>query len=126
MMRMKLHHHPHAMGVGQGLTPERLQMFMAGLSGMAPEEVRKAKLLFIRNQISQLRATKASVGGFGIAQGCFAIIPIFWPILLAQRSGMKAMLRLEEDQIRNALSVWREDLGADAVQLEQELASLVN
>lgn len=107
-----------------GLTPERLQLFIAGLSGMAPDEVRKAKLLFIRNEISQLRALKTSFAGFGAAQGCFAIIPFFWPVLWAQRSGMKAALTLQIEQIRNALSVWKDDLGADSVQLEQDLRLL--
>jgi hypothetical protein len=100
-------------------------MFIAGLSGMAPDEVRKAKLLFIRNEISQLRALKTSFAGFGVVQGCFAIIPIFWPILWAQRSGMKAAVTLHSEQIRNALSVWGEDLGADASALEAELSALL-
>jgi len=107
-----------------GLTPERLQLFIAGLSGMAPDEVRKAKLLFIKNEISQLRAIKTSFAGFGVAQGCFAIVPIFWPVLWAQRSGMKAALTMQSEQIRNALSVWKNDLGADGLQLEQELQAL--
>ena len=34
------------------LSPEKLQMFVAGLSGLAPEDVRKAKLLYLRNAVS--------------------------------------------------------------------------
>jgi hypothetical protein len=101
-------------------------MFIAGLSGMAPDEVRKAKSLFIRNEISQLRALKTTFAGFGVAQGCFAIIPLFWPILWAQRSGMKAAVTLHSEQIRNALLVWGEDLGADASALEAELSALLS
>jgi hypothetical protein len=107
-----------------GLTPEKLQLFIAGLSGLPTEEVRKAKLLFIKNEISQLRALKSSMAGFGVAQGCFAIIPIFWPILWAQRSGMNAAVTMQTEQIRNALAVWRDDLGSDAAELEFELNSL--
>lgn len=103
------------------LTPERLQMFIAGLSGMAPDEVRKAKLLFIRNEISQLKAIKTTSAGFGVAQGCFAIIPLFWPILWAQRSSMNAAVTLQCEQIRNAISVWGDDLGPDRAALEAEL-----
>jgi hypothetical protein len=105
----------------RGLTPERLQLFLAGLSGLDPEEVRKAKLLFVRNELSQLKAFKASLAGFGTAQGCFAIIPIFWPIISAQRSSMNAMLTLQKEQIQNALSVWRDDLGEDGRMIEREL-----
>ena len=99
-------------------------MFIAGLSGMAPDEVRKAKLLFIRNEIAELRATVKSHAGLGVVQGCFAIIPIFWPILWAQRSGMKAMVNMRREQIGNALAVWREDLGPDAAALDAELTAL--
>ena len=107
-----------------GLTAEKLQMFVLTLAGLAPDEVRKAKLLFLKNEISQLRALKASYAGFGVAQGCFAIIPIFWPILAAQRTGMNANLTMHVEQIRNALSVWHDDLGPDAAALEQELQAL--
>lgn len=100
-------------------------MFLGGLSGFAPDEVRKAKLLFLRNEISQLRAIKTSQAGFGVAQGCFAVIPIFWPVLWAQRTGMKASLTLHTEQIRNALAVWRDDLGDDAATLEAELSSIL-
>ena len=96
-------------------------MFIASLSGMVPEEVRKAKLLFLKNEISQYRAIKTTHGGMNVAQGCFMIIPIFWPILYGQRRAMKAELNLQQEQIRNALSIWADDLGRDAVILETEL-----
>jgi hypothetical protein len=52
-----------------GLTPEKLQLFIAGLSGLNADEVRKAKILFVRNELSQLKALKAAMAGFGVAQG---------------------------------------------------------
>ena len=107
-----------------GLTPEKLQLFIAGLSGLNSDEIRKAKLLFVRNELSQLKALKTSMAGFGVAQGCFAIIPFFWPILWAQRKGMDAAVTLQKDQIRNALLVWEDDLGDDKRQIEAELDSL--
>lgn len=92
------------------LSPEKLQLFVAGLSGLSPEEVRKAKFLYIRNAISEYRAMQASLEGFGQAQGCLSIIPIFWPIIRAQRRMMDAQLRLARERIRNAIEVWRDDL----------------
>ncbi|MEZ5940863.1 MAG: hypothetical protein R3C18_05700 [Planctomycetaceae bacterium] len=115
-------HHPY--GHGYGLTPDRLQLFIAGLSGLDPEEVRKAKLLFLKNELSQLRALKASYAGFGTAQGCFGFIPIFWPVLHAQRSMMSATMTSHKEQLRNALDVWRNDLGQDAIGIERELDAL--
>jgi hypothetical protein len=106
------------------LTSEKLQFFLAGLSGLNADEVRKAKVLFIRNELSQLKALKTSMAGFGVAQGCFAVIPFFWPILWAQRSGMNAALTLQKEQIRNALAVWREELGDEAGKIEAELEAL--
>lgn len=107
-----------------GLTPEKLQFFIAGLSGLNGDEIRKAKLLFVRNELSELKALKTSMAGFGVAQGCFVIIPVFWPILWAQRKGMDAAMTLQKDQIRNALLVWEDDLGDDKRLIEAELDSL--
>jgi hypothetical protein len=108
-------------GSFHGLTPEKLQLFVAGLSGLDPEEVRKAKLLFVRNELRKLKAMHTSLAGFGAARGCFSVIPIFWPILSAQNSSMNAILTLQKDQIRNALQVWRDELGEDGRAIEREL-----
>jgi hypothetical protein len=103
------------------LSAQQLQLFVAGLSGLSQDEVRKAKSLYIRNAISEYKAARASLSGFRVAQGCFMIIPVFWPILWAQRSGMNAGLTLYEERIKNALAVWRDDLGKEADELERLL-----
>jgi hypothetical protein len=102
------------------MSPEKLQLFVAGLSGLAPEEVRKAKLLYIRNAISELKALEAGFAGFGQAQGCMSIIPLFWPILGAQKRLMAAHLQLGKDRIRNAIDVWRGDLKGERLVLDGE------
>ena len=103
-----------------GLSPEKLQLFVAGLSGLAPEEVRKAKLLYLRNAISEFQAMQASYEGFGQAQGCMSIIPVFWPIIGAQKRMIAAQLQLCKDRIRNALDVWRADLKGERFLLDGE------
>jgi hypothetical protein len=105
------------------LAPQQLQMFVAGLVGLTPEEVRKAKSLYIRNAISEYKAARASLRAFTVLQGCFAIIPIFWPFIWAQRAGVNANLKMYEERITNALAVWRQDLGAEATELEALLAA---
>jgi hypothetical protein len=95
---------------GDPLAPEMMQLFVAGLSGLAPEEVRKAKLLYIRNATSQYQAMKANIQAFGQAQGCMSIIPIFWPMQRAQKQMLQAQMQLGRDRIRNAIDVWRDDL----------------
>lgn len=95
------------------LSPEKMQMFIATLSGLPQEEVRKAKSLYIRNAIAEYHAMQESLAAFGCAQLFFAIIPIFWPILYLQRRMMNAQRRLCEERIRNALEVWKDDLGGE-------------
>jgi hypothetical protein len=102
------------------LSPEKLQLFAAGLSGLAPEEVRKAKVLYIRNAISELQAAKASYEAFGRSQGCMSVIPLFWPVLGAQKRVMAAQLQLSRDRIRNAIDVWRHDLKGEQFQIDGE------
>jgi len=96
------------------LSPERLQFFVAELSGLAPEEVRKAKSLYVLNAISEYRAMNASFEAFGCLQMVFAIIPIFWPILYVQRRMMRAQKTLFQERIRHAIAVWKDDLQGEA------------
>ena len=104
------------------LSVQQLQLFAAGLSGLSKDEIRKAKSLYLRNAISEYKAARASMRGFQKVQGCAAIIPVFWPILWAQRSGMNAGMTLYQDRIKNALTVWRDDLGGEAQELEKLMA----
>lgn len=104
----------------QGLTAERLQLFTASLSGMSIDEMRKAKLLFIKNEISQLRALMSSQQSLHTAQGCFGILPFFRPVVNLQRSTVMAAVTLQAEQITNALDVWGDDLG------EGEVAKLLD
>jgi hypothetical protein len=102
------------------LSPEKLQLFVAGLSGLASEEVRKAKVLYIRNAISEYRAMAESFHGFAQTQGCLSIIPLFWPILGSQKRMMAAQLQLAKERIRNAIDVWRDDIRGERFQLDGE------
>lgn len=96
------------------LSPERMQLFVAGLSGLAPDEVRKAKTLYIRNAIAEYHAMEESLRAFGCLQVAFAVIPIFWPILYVQRRAMNAGRELMKQRIRNALDVWKDDLAGES------------
>jgi hypothetical protein len=108
---------PHS---SEFLSPEKMQLFVAGLSGLAPDEVRKAKLLYIRNAIAEYRAMVDSYAGFGQMQGCMSIIPLFWPMIGLQKRIMSAQLQLAKERIRNAIDVWRGDLKGERFQLDNE------
>jgi hypothetical protein len=97
-----------------------MQLFVAGLSGLSPDEIRKAKVLYLRNAISEFHATQVTAQSFGQAQGCMAFIPIFWPILGAQKTMIGAQLQLGKDRIRNAIDVWRDDLKGERFVLDGE------
>jgi hypothetical protein len=99
------------------LSPEKLQLFVAGLSGLPPEEVRKAKSLYLRNAISEYRALRATYSEFARMQGCLAIIPFFWPILGAQRRVGNVQMQLARERIQNAIDVWKEDLKGERFDL---------
>jgi hypothetical protein len=113
---MQRHHH-HSQHPADSLSPEKLQLFLAGLSGLPVDEIRKAKSLYLRNAISEYKAMEASLAGFGVAQGCLAIIPIFWPILYAQRRMLNAQRTLFQERIQNALDVWHDDLAGEHFEL---------
>jgi hypothetical protein len=102
------------------LSPEKLQLFIAGLSGLAPEEVRKAKVLYIRNAISEYHAMQAMLEGFPGAQGCMSMIPGFWSVIGAQKRMMAAQRQLARERISNAIDVWREDLKGETFRLDGE------
>jgi hypothetical protein len=92
------------------LSPEKLQFFLAGMSGLSKEEVRKAKSLYIRDAISQFEAFEANRRLMGCLVVFFIIIPCFWPMLYIMRRSMNIQRRLFQERIRNALEVWRDDL----------------
>ena len=92
------------------LSPEKLQMFIAGLSGLAPDEIRKAKVLYIKNSISEYNALRTSYRVARFVQVLFMLVPIFWPIVYLQKKTMRAEETLFRERIRNALEVWSDDL----------------
>ncbi len=93
------------------LSQDKLQMFVAGLSGLAPGEIRKAKILYIKNSISEYKALRTSYKAMGFVQALLMLIPLFWPILYLQRRTMRAEEQLFRERVSNAIEVWKEDLG---------------
>jgi hypothetical protein len=103
---------------------DKLQLFIASIGSLAGEESKKAKLLFVRNQIADYEAECDNARTFGFVQILFAIFPLFWPILLAQRHGMVTSAKQTYRHIQNALDVWKSDLGDEHPRLVDELARI--
>lgn len=94
------------------LSPEKMQLFLATLAHLPPQEIQKAKLLYIRNAIAEFRALESTMASFGQLQGCMSIIPIFWPIISLQKKMMSTQIDLARQRITNAIDVWQDDLRA--------------
>jgi hypothetical protein len=99
--------------------------YLASLGNLAPDELRKAKLLYLRNELTSLRQARSASRAFGFVQIIFAIIPVFWPILLLQRHTIKGAINTQAELIRNALAVWSDDLGPEAQAFEAELQQIL-
>ena len=102
------------------LSAERTQMFLAGLGGLPADEIRKAKIHYLRNAISEYEMMVASTGAFKFIWIFFVLIPIFWPFLFVQRRVMKAALKLGRDRIENAIRVWQDDLEGERFEINSE------
>ncbi len=94
------------------LSPEKMQLFLATLAHLPPQEIQKAKLLYIRNSIAEFRALETTMASFGKLQGCMSVIPFFWPIISLQKKMMSAQVDLARQRITNAIDVWQDDLKA--------------
>ena len=92
---------------------QSLPLFLAGLSGMAEEEIKSAKGLWLRNAICEYTAaqTKArsQLWGFSLLW----IVPWCWPMIYSARQNTKADLLARRQSIDNALQAWRKDLAGE-------------
>src|SRR5262245_56638402 len=108
----------------QDKSADRFQTFVASIGGLAADEARKAKLLYVRNELAEYEAGIQAARAFGFLQLMLVVIPFFWPILLAQRYFMVVGRRLRYRRIRNALDVCSSDLGDQAAALSAKLEEL--
>ena len=101
------------MNFATSLVSQSLPHFLASLSGMAEEEIKSAKGLWVRNAICEYTAaeTKArsELWGFGLLW----IIPWGWPVIYQSRQNTKADLLARRQSIDNALQAWKKDLAGE-------------
>ncbi|MHC4940367.1 MAG: hypothetical protein ACYTHK_15590 [Planctomycetota bacterium] len=91
------------------LSPEQMQLFLAGLSGLSPEEVTKAKVLYLKNAVSEYNAAQESARTLPWMLIPFWIIPIFWPFIYFMLRNQRISLDLARERIENAMEVWEVD-----------------
>ena len=105
-------------------TLTRMSPFLLGIAGLPVEEVRKAKLLFIRNEITELKGMIREAKGSWPVLIMFGLIPLFWPFLWSAWTSFKSKVTTQSEQINNAIQTWKDDLGADASEFTRQLESI--
>lgn len=103
------------------LDPSALTAFVASLSALPADEIRKAKSLFIRNAIADYRMSLKSFGVMVVIMGVLSIIPIFLIVSIPTFFSYRALKENGRQKILNALEVWRSDLGSDYEELMSAL-----
>ncbi len=89
------------------------------------EEVRKAKLLFIRNEITELKGMIREAKGSWPLLILFGLIPLFWPFLWSGWTSFTSKVTTRKEQINNAIQTWKDELGADAYELTRQLETIL-
>ena len=103
--------------------PEALGQFAHGLAGLPPEEVRKSKVLFIKNAISAYEAVAGRAQSpTNRRRGSFLKIITLGLIDIAAIN--VSQLKLMSDRIKNAIEVWRDDIQGEVFQFDGETFSL--
>ncbi len=100
---------------------DKLQLFIASIGSLTGDEARKAKLLYLRNELADFDAENSDARSLTVLQLVFAVMPLFWPFLYVQRQNLVNAAKLSARRIRNALDVWKTDLGDEHVRLTSEL-----
>ncbi len=95
------------------LDPAALTAFVASLSALPTDEIRKAKSLFIRNAIADYRMSRKSLRVMVVVMGLLCIVPIFLVVFIPTFISYRAFKENGRQKILNALEVWRSDLGGD-------------
>jgi hypothetical protein len=101
------------------LAPEKLQLFVASLAGLAPAEITKAKVLYIRNAIDEYEAERISSESSKWVLLLFALVPLFWPFLYVAKKSMDAQFEMGRRRIHNAIEVWADELRGQHFALER-------
>jgi hypothetical protein len=92
------------------LSPEKLQAFAVGLSGLPPEEIRKAKLLYVRNAITDYQALLSQAEALKQYRGGCLLGLLLGRMARAQDRVVAVAVAQKKQRIKNAIDVWRDDL----------------
>lgn len=104
-----------------GLDASMLSAFAASLSALPSDEVRKAKLLFIKNAIADYRMALKAQRGIMIIMGILCIIPVFLVVFIPGYLGYKAAKENGRAKIMNAIEIWGDELGDEKAALIADL-----
>jgi len=100
------------------LSNEKISSFVAGLSGLSKDELKKAKLLFIRNAIIEYNTEKQTYNRM-------LFIPVIgWLSYLLNLPFQSIIFANMKAKIRNAIDIWKEDLAGESFVIDHEKIQL--
>jgi hypothetical protein len=91
---------------GVQLDSAALMAFAATLGHLPPDEVERAKVLYVKNALTDYHTACASMRGMMIVFIVLSIIPLFWLVTIPGLLGMRAARRNLREKIANAIQVW--------------------
>ncbi|MEM7594581.1 MAG: hypothetical protein AAF383_24280 [Cyanobacteria bacterium P01_A01_bin.83] len=119
------------------MNPGDFSAFAASLKNLTKEEIRQAKVLYMKRAITGYESYCQNIPLFLLLAGCvcmfmffnsitvfpfFALLPLLF--LFYTFKSIKNSLRYSKKQINNALEIWKEDLGDDYFKFKIELEKI--
>lgn len=96
------------------LSEEKIGSFVSGLAGLSPDELKKAKVLFIRNAITEYNATKETY------KKMLYIPVIGWLSYLMNLPFQATVFKGMKQKIFNSIEVWKDDLAGETFNIDGE------
>ena len=96
------------------LSQNSMNAFLVGLAGLPKDELKKAKLLFIRNAIIEYNNQKKQLKNF-------LYIPVLgWLYLLLNIPFISTEFENQKNKILNEIDIWKEDLVGETFVLDNK------
>ena len=121
----------------QNINPNDFSAFAASLKNLTKEEIRQAKVLYMKQAITGYKSSCQNIPLFLLWIGSisiymflssitvfpfFALFPLLFLFIILR--SIKNSLRCGKKQITNALEIWKEDLEGDYFKFKVELEKI--
>jgi hypothetical protein len=94
-----------------------LSAFAATLTNLPKQEIQKAKRQYILDALADFEAQRKVSRTMLILMGVMCIIPVFLIGFIPALKGYRMAITAARQRALNAIDLWKDDLGADCVEL---------